>query len=156
MLKRLSYPLTWMENITGDRDDKENSLPSSAESSHPSHSSSVFSKVFSRYLFFFVRWLLSIDSVLGWYKLQTIFHRAKIWHNVFESQFHLALSYICFYPFMISLIFLINELQLLNNRPLSRESIYFFLSLVFSWEYHVTERSSLYKFCFSFFLLYSK
>ncbi|XP_065214765.1 nuclear receptor coactivator 7 isoform X8 [Planococcus citri] len=48
MLKRLSYPLAWMEGITGDKDDKESSLPSSAESSHPSHSSSVFSKVFSR------------------------------------------------------------------------------------------------------------
>ncbi|XP_065214762.1 nuclear receptor coactivator 7 isoform X5 [Planococcus citri] len=47
MLKRLSYPLAWMEGITGDKDDKESSLPSSAESSHPSHSSSVFSKVFS-------------------------------------------------------------------------------------------------------------
>uniref|UniRef100_A0A1B6DNH2 Oxidation resistance protein 1 n=1 Tax=Clastoptera arizonana TaxID=38151 RepID=A0A1B6DNH2_9HEMI len=48
MLKRLSYPLAWMEGFTGDKDDKEASLPSSAESSHPSHSSSVFSKVFSR------------------------------------------------------------------------------------------------------------
>ncbi|KAK7602830.1 hypothetical protein V9T40_006804 [Parthenolecanium corni] len=47
MLKRLSYPLAWMENIAGEKDDKESSLPSSAESSHPSHSSSVFSKVFS-------------------------------------------------------------------------------------------------------------
>ncbi|XKL62053.1 hypothetical protein PGB90_001886 [Kerria lacca] len=47
MLKRLSYPLAWMEGITGDKDEKDNSLPSSAESSHPSHSSSVFSKVFS-------------------------------------------------------------------------------------------------------------
>lgn len=48
MLKRLSYPLSWMEGLTGDKDEKESSVPSSAESSHPSHSSSVFSKVFSR------------------------------------------------------------------------------------------------------------
>ncbi|XP_066906102.1 oxidation resistance protein 1 isoform X8 [Halyomorpha halys] len=46
MLKRLSYPLSWVEGITGS-DEKEVSLPSSADS-HPSHSSSVFSKVFSR------------------------------------------------------------------------------------------------------------
>lgn len=50
MLKRLSYPLSWMEGLSGDKDEKENSLPSSAESPHPSShsSSSVFSKVFSR------------------------------------------------------------------------------------------------------------
>ncbi|CAH1722651.1 oxidation resistance protein 1 isoform X5 [Aphis gossypii] len=49
MLKRLSYPLSWMEGFTGDKDsEKEASVPSSAESSHLSHSSSVFSKVFSR------------------------------------------------------------------------------------------------------------
>nr|XP_018899284.1 PREDICTED: nuclear receptor coactivator 7 isoform X4 [Bemisia tabaci] len=54
MLKRLSYPLSWMEGtFSGEKDEKESSLPSSAESSsHPSsstsHSSSVFSKVFSR------------------------------------------------------------------------------------------------------------
>lgn len=49
MLKRLSYPLAWMEGFTGDKDnEKEQSVPSSAESSHLSHSSSVFSKVFSR------------------------------------------------------------------------------------------------------------
>ncbi|XP_026818037.1 oxidation resistance protein 1 isoform X4 [Rhopalosiphum maidis] len=49
MLKRLSYPLSWMEGFTGDKEsEKEASVPSSAESSHLSHSSSVFSKVFSR------------------------------------------------------------------------------------------------------------
>ncbi|VVC26201.1 Hypothetical protein CINCED_3A008680 [Cinara cedri] len=49
MLKRLSYPLSWMEGFTGDKDsEKEGSVPSSAESTHLSHSSSVFSKVFSR------------------------------------------------------------------------------------------------------------
>lgn len=49
MLKRLSYPLSWMEGFTGDKDnEKEGSVPSSAESSHLTHSSSVFSKVFSR------------------------------------------------------------------------------------------------------------
>ncbi|XP_025419084.1 oxidation resistance protein 1 isoform X4 [Sipha flava] len=49
MLKRLSYPLSWMEGFTGDKDsEKDGSVPSSAESSHLSHSSSVFSKVFSR------------------------------------------------------------------------------------------------------------
>uniref|UniRef100_A0A8D9BCV9 Oxidation resistance protein 1 n=1 Tax=Cacopsylla melanoneura TaxID=428564 RepID=A0A8D9BCV9_9HEMI len=50
MLKRLSYPLAWMEGFSSDKEDKE-SLPSSGDSSHPpssSHSSSVFSKVFSR------------------------------------------------------------------------------------------------------------
>uniref|UniRef100_A0A8D8TXH8 Oxidation resistance protein 1 n=1 Tax=Cacopsylla melanoneura TaxID=428564 RepID=A0A8D8TXH8_9HEMI len=49
MLKRLSYPLAWMEGFSSDKEDKE-SLPSSGDSSHPpssSHSSSVFSKVFS-------------------------------------------------------------------------------------------------------------
>ncbi|KAK2583744.1 hypothetical protein KPH14_009661 [Odynerus spinipes] len=51
MLKRLSYPLSWMEGLTGDREeenkavsDKVSSLPNSADSHH----SSVFSKVFSR------------------------------------------------------------------------------------------------------------
>ncbi|XP_050433175.1 nuclear receptor coactivator 7 isoform X3 [Adelges cooleyi] len=49
MLKRLSYPLAWMEGFTGDKDSEKegSSVPSSAESSHLSHSSSVFSKVFS-------------------------------------------------------------------------------------------------------------
>ncbi|XP_015113718.1 oxidation resistance protein 1 isoform X4 [Diachasma alloeum] len=51
MLKRLSYPLSWMEGLTGDKDDESKtvlekvpSLPNSADSHH----SSVFSKVFSR------------------------------------------------------------------------------------------------------------
>ncbi|XP_018351332.1 PREDICTED: oxidation resistance protein 1 isoform X7 [Trachymyrmex septentrionalis] len=52
MLKRLSYPLSWMEGLTGEKDDessksisdKMSSLPNSADSHH----SSVFSKVFSR------------------------------------------------------------------------------------------------------------
>ncbi|XP_071629962.1 nuclear receptor coactivator 7 isoform X5 [Temnothorax longispinosus] len=52
MLKRLSYPLSWMEGLTGEKDDdsskslsdKISSLPNSADSHH----SSVFSKVFSR------------------------------------------------------------------------------------------------------------
>ncbi|KAF7399181.1 hypothetical protein HZH68_007773 [Vespula germanica] len=53
MLKRLSYPLSWvgMEGLTGDREeenksvsDRVSSLPNSADSHH----SSVFSKVFSR------------------------------------------------------------------------------------------------------------
>lgn len=53
MLKRLSYPLTWMEGLTGEKEqddssksssDKVASLPNSADSHH----SSVFSKVFSR------------------------------------------------------------------------------------------------------------
>ncbi|XP_054271822.1 nuclear receptor coactivator 7-like isoform X2 [Macrosteles quadrilineatus] len=49
MLKRLSYPLSWMEGLSGDKEEKD-SLPSSAESHPPSShsaSSSVFSKVFS-------------------------------------------------------------------------------------------------------------
>ncbi|OAD59315.1 Nuclear receptor coactivator 7 [Eufriesea mexicana] len=50
MLKRLSYPLSWMEGLTGEKEDenksgsdKISSLPNSADSHH----SSVFSKVFS-------------------------------------------------------------------------------------------------------------
>ncbi|XP_076638250.1 TLD domain-containing protein mustard isoform X8 [Colletes latitarsis] len=50
MLKRLSYPLSWMEGLTGEKEeenksgsDKVSSLPNSADSHH----SSVFSKVFS-------------------------------------------------------------------------------------------------------------
>ncbi|KAK3913640.1 Oxidation resistance protein 1 [Frankliniella fusca] len=55
MLKRLSYPLAWMEGFTGDKDEKDAlpGLPSSADSQSSGHSgsgqhSSVFSKVFSR------------------------------------------------------------------------------------------------------------
>ncbi|XP_076659735.1 TLD domain-containing protein mustard isoform X8 [Halictus rubicundus] len=51
MLKRLSYPLSWMEGLTGEKEDENKSgsdkvasLPNSADSHH----SSVFSKVFSR------------------------------------------------------------------------------------------------------------
>ncbi|XP_011340572.1 nuclear receptor coactivator 7 isoform X11 [Ooceraea biroi] len=51
MLKRLSYPLSWMEGLTGEKEDESKSisdkvpsLPNSADSHH----SSVFSKVFSR------------------------------------------------------------------------------------------------------------
>ncbi|XP_019887775.1 nuclear receptor coactivator 7 isoform X5 [Ooceraea biroi] len=50
MLKRLSYPLSWMEGLTGEKEDESKSisdkvpsLPNSADSHH----SSVFSKVFS-------------------------------------------------------------------------------------------------------------
>ncbi|XP_033337195.1 TLD domain-containing protein mustard isoform X5 [Megalopta genalis] len=50
MLKRLSYPLSWMEGLTGEKEDENKSgsdkvasLPNSADSHH----SSVFSKVFS-------------------------------------------------------------------------------------------------------------
>jgi len=47
MLKRLSYPLAWMEGLTSEKDEKEvlSSVPNSADSQHHS---SVFSKVFSR------------------------------------------------------------------------------------------------------------
>jgi hypothetical protein len=52
MLKRLSYPLSWMEGLTGEKEDESKSisdkvpsLPNSADSHH----SSVFSKVFSRW-----------------------------------------------------------------------------------------------------------
>ncbi|KAK9870388.1 hypothetical protein WA026_007953 [Henosepilachna vigintioctopunctata] len=45
MLKRLSYPLSWMETLGGDKDDEK---PSSHPNSADSHHSSVFSKVFSR------------------------------------------------------------------------------------------------------------
>lgn len=52
MFKRLSYPLAWMEGLTGDsKDDKDGQSisggvlpPTSGDSNH----SSVFSKVFSR------------------------------------------------------------------------------------------------------------
>ncbi|XP_012262502.2 oxidation resistance protein 1 isoform X8 [Athalia rosae] len=52
MLKRLSYPLSWMEGLTGDKEEeggksgseKVSSVPGSADAHH----SSVFSKVFSR------------------------------------------------------------------------------------------------------------
>ncbi|CAH0556672.1 unnamed protein product [Brassicogethes aeneus] len=45
MLKRLSYPLSWMETLGGDKEDEKTpSQPNSADSHH----SSVFSKVFSR------------------------------------------------------------------------------------------------------------
>ncbi|XP_066137531.1 nuclear receptor coactivator 7 isoform X3 [Euwallacea fornicatus] len=44
MLKRLSYPLSWMETLSGDKeDDKLPSQPQTADAQH----SSVFSKVFS-------------------------------------------------------------------------------------------------------------
>ncbi|XP_011313375.1 oxidation resistance protein 1 isoform X3 [Fopius arisanus] len=51
MLKRLSYPLSWMEGLTGDKDDEAKSVPdkvASLPNSADSHHSSVFSKVFSR------------------------------------------------------------------------------------------------------------
>jgi hypothetical protein len=51
MLKRLSYPLAWMEGFTSEKDEKEvlSSVPNSADSQHHS---SVFSKVFSRQVSF--------------------------------------------------------------------------------------------------------
>ncbi|XP_063973687.1 oxidation resistance protein 1 isoform X8 [Diachasmimorpha longicaudata] len=51
MLKRLSYPLSWMEGLTGDKDDESKTVPEKVPSlpnSADSHHSSVFSKVFSR------------------------------------------------------------------------------------------------------------
>ncbi|XP_063973683.1 nuclear receptor coactivator 7 isoform X4 [Diachasmimorpha longicaudata] len=50
MLKRLSYPLSWMEGLTGDKDDESKTVPEKVPSlpnSADSHHSSVFSKVFS-------------------------------------------------------------------------------------------------------------
>ncbi|XP_036139003.1 nuclear receptor coactivator 7 isoform X4 [Monomorium pharaonis] len=50
MLKRLSYPLSWMEGLTGEKDDESKSISdkiSSLPNSADSHHSSVFSKVFS-------------------------------------------------------------------------------------------------------------
>lgn len=44
MLKRLSYPLAWMETFTGEKEEEKTSQPNSADSHH----SSMFSKVFSR------------------------------------------------------------------------------------------------------------
>lgn len=46
MLKRLSYPLAWMETLTGEKEEEKSSQPSSADSHH----ASVFSKVFSRFV----------------------------------------------------------------------------------------------------------
>ncbi|XP_031345100.1 oxidation resistance protein 1-like isoform X2 [Photinus pyralis] len=43
MLKRLSYPLAWMETLTGEKEEEKSSQPNSADSHH----SSMFSKVFS-------------------------------------------------------------------------------------------------------------
>lgn len=57
MLKRLSYPLTWMEGLAGDSGggssggSQGDSLPTSADSHN---SGSVFSKVFNRLLFSFI------------------------------------------------------------------------------------------------------
>ncbi|XP_014478021.1 PREDICTED: oxidation resistance protein 1 isoform X4 [Dinoponera quadriceps] len=51
MLKRLSYPLSWMEGLTGEKEDESKSISdkvSSLPNSADSHHSSVFSKVFSR------------------------------------------------------------------------------------------------------------
>jgi len=55
MLKRLSYPLAWMEGLTSEKDEKEvlSSVPNSADSQHHS---SVFSKVFSRQVMRLVQW----------------------------------------------------------------------------------------------------
>ncbi|XP_034939903.1 nuclear receptor coactivator 7 isoform X4 [Chelonus insularis] len=50
MLKRLSYPLSWMEGFTGEKEDENKTVPdkvSSLPNSADSHHSSVFSKVFS-------------------------------------------------------------------------------------------------------------
>lgn len=49
MLKRLSYPLAWMEGLTTDKDDKDPlvGLPPPTAVDAQQHSS-VFSKVFSR------------------------------------------------------------------------------------------------------------
>ncbi|GLH04467.1 Nucleolar protein c7c, putative, partial [Gryllus bimaculatus] len=54
MLKRLSYPLAWMEGLTGEKDDKDvlTGLPGHQSAEAPAaegqHHGSVFSKVFSR------------------------------------------------------------------------------------------------------------
>lgn len=52
MLKRLSYPLSWVEGLTGEGQapgsaSQADSLPTSADSQQ---STSVFSKVFNRYI----------------------------------------------------------------------------------------------------------
>lgn len=64
MLKRLSYPLSWVEGLTGEGPtgaggatgaggsapgSQADSLPTSADS----HNTSVFSKVFNRYVYLF-------------------------------------------------------------------------------------------------------
>lgn len=52
MLKRLSYPMSWIETFSGDNKDCDEKItqPHSADAAgqHPGHSSSMFSKVFSR------------------------------------------------------------------------------------------------------------
>lgn len=48
MLKRLSYPLSWMETLGGEKD--EDKPPSHPHSAADVHHSSVFSKVFSRWV----------------------------------------------------------------------------------------------------------
>lgn len=47
MLKRLSYPLTWVEGLTGESGGKPNESTESAPNTGDSNQS-VFSKVFSR------------------------------------------------------------------------------------------------------------
>ncbi|XP_024947385.1 oxidation resistance protein 1 isoform X10 [Cephus cinctus] len=50
MLKRLSYPLSWMEGLTAEKEDESKPVPekgSSLPNSADAHHSSVFSKVFS-------------------------------------------------------------------------------------------------------------
>lgn len=52
MLKRLSYPLSWVEGLTGEGapgGSQADSLPTSAASADSNNSTSVFSKVFNRY-----------------------------------------------------------------------------------------------------------
>ncbi|XP_017782907.1 PREDICTED: oxidation resistance protein 1 isoform X4 [Nicrophorus vespilloides] len=48
MLKRLSYPLSWMETLAGDGSKDEHDKSSHPHSADAHHSSSMFSKVFSR------------------------------------------------------------------------------------------------------------
>lgn len=63
MLKRLSYPLSWVEGLTGEggaaaamHGSQADSLPTSADSQN----SSVFSKVFNRYTFFYILFVITI------------------------------------------------------------------------------------------------
>lgn len=75
MLKRLSYPLAWVEGLTGENNkssDSAESTPNTGDSNQ-----SVFSKVFSRY----VRWLSfgRCDSGISGYGMGSYFE------NLFDN-----------------------------------------------------------------------
>ncbi|KAH9634210.1 hypothetical protein HF086_001412 [Spodoptera exigua] len=65
MLKRLSYPLSWVEGLTGEggaQGSQSDSLPTSADSHN---STSVFSKVFNRYVLYYTHTTLILGKILN-------------------------------------------------------------------------------------------